>query len=282
VLFHSPHPPACNLFGDPHRIQQVLVNILDSCIKNTHTGQVAFSLKQTQLTTDFCTLAFLVDASPGTTPEVSAHAYDSVVQSKELEGSGGILGSDITYKLVTLLGGSLLWEFEAGKGTCLFSIALRTDPTLLLTTSALKKPLTLAKVEKVLFSGAKLLVVEDNSINRKVILRNLEYFGCTDVDVAFNGLEAVEKVTQGAVYDLIFMDIQMPLMDGFAATHHILAYSPSVHIVALTAGDTRDQKEKCKEAGMCDYLSKPLQRETLLSVLRKYLPTKLITIQYNC
>jgi signal transduction histidine kinase/DNA-binding response OmpR family regulator len=118
---------------------------------------------------------------------------------------------------------------------------------------------------------AEVLVVEDNPINRKMVVRMLERMDCR-VDVAANGLEAVEKATQSS-YDLIFMDCQMPEMDGYDATGEIRRHENSSRhtpIIAMTAHAMKGDREKCLRAGMDDYIPKPIKKEKMMEVLRKW------------
>ncbi len=124
--------------------------------------------------------------------------------------------------------------------------------------------------------GTNLLIVEDNVVNQRVATRMLEKFGCR-VDVAANGEEAIEA-TAREVYDLVFMDCQMPVMDGYAATRsirlregHTGQYLP---IIAMTANAMPGDREKCLDAGMDDYLSKPVDHNRLLTLLQQWLPAQ--------
>lgn len=131
--------------------------------------------------------------------------------------------------------------------------------------------------EKSITWDAKILVVEDNLTNQIVVRGLLNMFGLT-VDVAGNGTEAVEKVTSEH-YDFIFMDCQMPVMDGYEATkcirHLENSATPSdVPIVALSANTMKGDEDMCLEAGMNDHLSKPISQDKLKAILEKWLPEK--------
>jgi CheY-like chemotaxis protein len=128
---------------------------------------------------------------------------------------------------------------------------------------------------------AKVLVTEDNIINQKLIKRILEEHGIT-VDLANNGLEAFEKRRNNA-YDLLFMDIQMPVMDGIEATHEILDYEeddevPHIPIVALTANALKGDRERFLGEGMDEYITKPIETSELLYILNKFLSAKARTV----
>ncbi|HHO65702.1 MAG TPA: response regulator, partial [Epsilonproteobacteria bacterium] len=138
-----------------------------------------------------------------------------------------------------------------------------------------------AEVKKATRFDAKVLVTEDNIINQKLITRILEEHGIT-VDLANNGLESFEK-RRNNDYDLIFMDIQMPVMDGIEATHEILDYEedeeiPHVPIVALTANALKGDRERFMGEGMDEYITKPIETSELLYILNKFLSDKAVDI----
>ena len=125
------------------------------------------------------------------------------------------------------------------------------------------------------FEGKRMLIVEDVDINREILIALLEYTGLL-FDCAINGLEALDMVEAAPDrYDIVFMDLQMPLMDGYEATRSIRALSStqgsSLPIIALSANVFTSDIEKCIEAGMNDHLGKPLDIEKILNVLRRYL-----------
>ncbi len=117
---------------------------------------------------------------------------------------------------------------------------------------------------------ARVLLVEDNPVNRKLAERILEKLGC-DTTTAENGIRALEMLERKD-FDIVFMDVQMPEMDGFTATRHIREDGrwPNVPIIAMTAHALKGDRERCLEAGMDDYLSKPLSRETIQEVIQKW------------
>ncbi len=120
---------------------------------------------------------------------------------------------------------------------------------------------------------ARALVAEDNPVNQRVAARILEKLGC-DVDVVANGLEAVRKLEQRR-YDLIFMDCQMPELDGYEATHRIRKHQSiegHVTIIAMTANEMQGDREKCLKAGMDDYISKPVSPKDFEIALRRWGP----------
>ncbi len=127
---------------------------------------------------------------------------------------------------------------------------------------------------EVIFSDTNILVVDDYYVNQELTKDMLELLGCT-VDIASNGLEAIEMYKKNK-YALIFMDIQMPEMDGFAATKIIRASEENFHIpiIAITAGALAEDRAKCLNVGMDDYISKPIKGENLKTVLEKFVKQK--------
>jgi len=128
------------------------------------------------------------------------------------------------------------------------------------------------KPESANFNGAKILVVEDNPINQIVTQENLNKLGCT-VELASSGKEALDKFTPGS-FDCILMDVQMPNMDGYETTRQIRSKEQDdnhVTIIALTANAMPEDRQKCLDSGMNDYIAKPIEANTLADCLRKYL-----------
>tara|TARA_B100001123_G_C14883411_1_gene856884 strand:- start:66 stop:755 length:690 start_codon:yes stop_codon:yes gene_type:complete len=185
---------------------------------------------------------------------------DSSLRRKH-EGSG--LGLAITYQLVHKMGGSITVHSKTGKGSEFL----------------VKLPLRLARentekripkgADSTSFEGKKILIVEDNAMNVMVLQKVLEQFGI-DTDVADNGMVALDK-TEEQEYDLIFMDIHMPEMDGFEATRIIRKRDKDVVIVGLSANVTREAIDEAREVGMQDYLTKPFSRDKLLALLNRFL-----------
>jgi len=128
------------------------------------------------------------------------------------------------------------------------------------------------------FSGLKVLLTEDNTINQKIAERMLKSLGC-EVNIASDGLQAVEKVKNGNIFDVIFMDLHMPGMDGIAATSKIIEIqkqnsNQKAYVVALTAKISPEGRESCLLAGMKDYIIKPVTQQKLVTILSRLFPEK--------
>ena len=264
-----------HLNGDPGRIGQVLLNLVSNAIKFTKAGKITIRadlLKENA--NDTVTVRFSVeDRGIGLTPEAKAKLFQPFTQadgstSRKFGGTG--LGLSICRSLVSLMGGEIGVESEEGKGsTFWFTTELR---------KVAAKPITNLNDD----TGApialspqqyRILVAEDNVVNQMVVMSHLKKMGFEAQAVA-NGKEVLHALAFGD-FDLILMDCQMPEMDGYTATGEIRAMEKAsgshIPIIALTANAMREDEEKCRAAGMDDYLAKPFKKEDLNAVLEKWL-----------
>ncbi len=259
------------VYGDPLRLQQVLTNLLGNAVKFTAKGSVRLRVCRaaSEEGGDAARMAFSVsDTGTGITKE---HLDDIFQPFTQAEGSisrlfGGTgLGLAISRHLAELMGGELTVRSVPGQGST-FCCLLPLKPA--------EAPPECAIAEGAArFPEAKVLLVEDNDINREIALAMLEECG-VHADVACNGREAVEAVRKNA-YHLVFMDIQMPIMDGLEAARRIRAagFPPdALPIVAMTAHALHGDREISLEAGMNEHITKPLQIEDVIVALRAWLP----------
>lgn len=255
--------------SDKQWLNQILINLLSNAIKFTSTGEVKLTINATELSDEFDTFYFEVsDTGIGMNQEEKEKVFSEFKQanneiSKKYGGTG--LGLSISSRLTALLGGELQVESEKGKGSkFFFSLKLK---------KASKEEFDSAKDLKV-FNELKLkklnvLVVEDNSMNQEYISILLNKWQIP-FDIADNGAIAVEKYKSNE-FDLVFMDISMPVMDGFEATTLIRQMDKKqVPIIALTASNILSKKEMALESGMTEFLAKPFTPEELSSVLQKF------------
>lgn len=291
-----------NLVGDPLRLQQVLVNLASNAIKFSDQGLILLKVERigqedsTRIKTKFS----VQDNGIGLTEKQIQHLFDSFTQAdssttRKYGGTG--LGLTISKYLVELMGGEIGVTSEYGIGST-FSFILpfeiqdgianeRINNILPLTPSQLVNVISGAYIKSdyhirqqvikkdILFNsklaGNHVLLVEDNMINQQVAIEILKSAGII-VDTAENGREALEKISAGN-YDLVLMDLQMPIMDGLETTK-ILRSQPqyqNLPIIALTAHAISDYREQCLELGMNDFLSKPFLHEDMLMTISKYL-----------
>jgi CheY-like chemotaxis protein len=275
----SPQTPRLVL-GDPTRLRQVLLNLLSNAVKFTEKGSVRLSIRCEKQTDNRAELLCEVsDSGIGMDEETLSRLFSSFSQAdtsttRRYGGTG--LGLAISKRLVCLMGGSIAVQSELGKGTRFgFNLPVEFRPAQSDVTAGepVRAPQN-CSVLQVAADGRKLvLLAEDNIVNQKVAVNILKWLDC-DVDVAGNGAEALALV-KAKDYDLILMDCQMPGMDGFEATtliRELEGNSRRTPIVAVTANAFPEDKTRCLAAGMDDYISKPITRQTLAALLEKWFP----------
>jgi signal transduction histidine kinase len=270
------------LRGDPHRLRQLLLNLLSNALKFTESGEVNLNLSCREESSAMVELRCAVrDTGIGLSEEEQHRLFQPFAQAdssttRRFGGTG--LGLAICRKLVEIMGGQIGVNSMEGKGsTFWFALRLEKRGRLEHTSSLTSGP---APVEAAsLRTGAlQVLLVEDNRVNQKIALTQLRKLGC-EVQVANNGLEAVAAWGAGD-FQLIFMDCQMPEMDGYEATQRIRALESAqglqpIPIIAMTANAMGGDRESCLRAGMNDYVSKPVAIKGLQTVLRRNLETPL-------
>ncbi len=282
ILPHAP-TPSLRVIGDPGRIRQVLTNLVGNAIKFTHQGHVTISMECQDRTDGKVQLCFRVeDSGIGIAEDKLDQLFEKFTQAdasmtRKYGGTG--LGLAISKQLVELMGGKIGVSSQVGKGsTFWFSLWLPLDtqePSVPLPVDPTKTPTAARKIEpdNPPINQVRVLLVEDNMVNQKVTQRMLEKLGCR-VNVATNGREAVQTIERLS-FDLVFMDCQMPEMDGYAATAKIRRLKGSdrhIPIVAMTANAMKGDKEKCLKAGMDDYISKPAKSLDLRAALARWAP----------
>lgn len=271
-VFDPSIPPY--LYGDKVRVKQVILNILTNAIKYTKQGFIEFKVSSIQKD-GVCRLIISVeDSGIGIKSESINKLFTKferldIEKNNTIEGTG--LGLAITKKLLELMGGQIVVQSVYGKGskfTIVLDQKIVTNPTTVVETK------TVVATSKLDLTGKKILVVDDNMINLKVASRLLKDYNCL-VDTANSGFECIDKISNGASYDLILMDDMMPKMSG-VETFHKLKENENFHIptVALTANAISGMKEKYLQDGFQDYLAKPIEKTELYRVLVKFLQQK--------
>jgi PAS domain S-box-containing protein len=258
--------------GDPQRIRQCLINLLGNAIKFTHAGEVAASVTVAD-SRDGCTLVrFEVrDTGIGIAPDSVKSLFQPFVQAdssttRHFGGTG--LGLSIVRGLVEMMGGQVGAHSQPGQGSAFWFVLPMTGASA--TASPAQRPEEDVPWSSRRFSG-KVLLVEDNAVNQKVAQRFLERFGC-EVVLAENGEEGC-RAWERDTFQLVFMDIQMPVMDGYSATRRIReqeCVGRHTPIVALTANAMTGQLERCLAAGMDGLLTKPIAVDRLREVLERF------------
>ena len=289
--------------GDPGRLRQILTNLVGNAVKFTERGEIVITVSVAAAERDRTCLQLSVrDSGVGISLESQHRLFQpfSQVDGSAARRYGGTgLGLAICKRLVDIMGGEIGVESEPGKGSnfwfkgWLENRSAQQPPavaTLAIAGSAPAGPQEL-RVDPPRLLDARILVAEDNIVNQRLLVRLLQKSGC-HADVASNGLEAVDAVKR-LPFDLVFMDCQMPEMDGYAATRAIRDYEMRVMtgsitphpnssyatsrsragripIVALTANAMKGDQQRCLDAGMDAYFAKPIRSEVLREVVERF------------
>jgi len=262
-----------HLNGDPNRLCQVLLNLVHNAIKFTDVGEVRVHIEcNRQLLLEqagHTSLHFMIsDTGIGIPEDQQEHIFDAFKQADNIkigayDGTG--LGLPVTAQLVELMGGRIWLESSPQRGSCFHFIAYFTlfdsnDAEIKKHTSLLKKGSSPSTT-----SSYNILLAEDDPINQILAIAVLEREGWL-VTLAVNGLEVLEKLKRKH-YDLVLMDIQMPEMDGYEATRNIRDHEQNSNshqpIIAMTAYALKGDRQKCLDAGMDGYISKPIDTDLL-------------------
>ena len=275
-----------DLVGDPARLQQILVNLVGNAVKFTEQGLISVVVSKEAEGERVVCLRFVVkDTGIGIPCNKQGLLFDSFTQvdSSNTRVFGGTgLGLAICRQLVGLMAGQIGVNSVEGQGSEFWfklpfgkQKSTESGITPIDTLSAGQADGCMEKLDHgQTIKEKKLLLVEDNHINQQVVCGILAKLGFSRVDTAANGVEALAFLQGGKKYDLILMDIQMPIMDGIAATKRIretAAWGADLPIVALTAHALKSDVERCRKAGMNDFITKPVVPEVLLKVLDKWL-----------
>ncbi|MBF0224312.1 MAG: response regulator [Desulfobacterales bacterium] len=289
LLFNLNRNIPDSLVGDPLRLGQVLLNLTNNAIKFTEAGQIAINIEREEINKEFkndrVLLRFSVhDTGIGMTTEQVGRLFKAFSQAdgsttRKYGGTG--LGLTISKRLVEIMGGKIYVESKPGKGsnfifTASFDVQAEVKNTLY---NIPMKELNVLDELKNIY-GSSILLVEDNKINQLVAKEILEQAGMI-VTVAENGIKALEAI-QASLFDIVFMDMQMPIMDGYTATREIRKWEDGlpnrgdgkrlrIPVVSMTANAMVGDREKCIEAGMDDYLSKPIAPDQLYTILIKWI-----------
>ena len=272
--FINPNVPEF-LSGDPSRLKQIILNLVNNAVKFTLKGQVHVFIDIVDEQNDQVKIKFKVhDSGIGISEEGKKHLFQlfSQVDNSTTKNYGGTgLGLSIAKQLVILMKGEIGMESEHDKGSTFWFTAWLDKSS---RTTTIPEPFD----KEFIFDGEAskklyILLAEDNEINQKIIQYSLTNAGYS-VDIARNGQEAIDMYHRNN-YDLVLMDVQMPILDGYEATAHIrevenviLNGSSRIPIVALTANAMKGDREKCLDAGMDEYLSKPFTPNDLIGIIR--------------
>jgi two-component system, sensor histidine kinase len=260
--------------GDPYRIAQVMNNLLSNAIKFTESGSISVQYGLQTVDEHLQLSVVMTDTGIGVSDDSMPYLFESFSQAdmsttRNFGGTG--LGLAITKQLCELMGGSITAQSKLGEGSVFKFIVNLGFPDPAVPREV--EPIDTQTVTS--FTNLQVLLVEDNFINQQVMIAILNELDIK-VEVANDGLEALAMLDdqQSTTFDLILMDCQMPNLDGYEATRRIRAGNVfnKIPIVALTANTMNSEREKCLDAGMNEYLTKPIDTDALKSILAKYQP----------
>ncbi|RZA10178.1 MAG: response regulator, partial [Proteobacteria bacterium] len=259
--------------GDPGRLRQVLINLFSNAFKFTEEGHVKLRVRLDSQSEDEVQVLFeVIDTGIGmsnvTIDKIfQAFAQGDLSTTRRFGGTG--LGLTISKFLTECMGGTIECRSVEGKGSTFslkipFKISLDINPEIIIASQDIALAIRSQPIHA--------LVVEDSPLNQMVIKNFLELFGCT-IDVVENGHDAV-KAVKTTRYDIVFMDCQMPVMDGYEASRRIRQMEGAgdirVPIIAFTASAMKGDRERCLDAGMDDYLAKPIHMQALDKILQRW------------
>ena len=260
------------IMGDAQRLRQILINLLGNAIKFTDKGEVAVDVSSRKLEGNDYEIHFQVkDTGIGIPEDKMNQLFQSFRQvdastTRKYGGTG--LGLAISKRLAELMGGKIWVESDVGKGSIFHFTIIAKAATKKQAVSRIKDQQSMIIPMYGLPHPLHILLAEDNEVNQMVVLKMLDKIGY-QADVAVNGLEVLQALERQD-YDLILMDVQMPEMDGLETSKKIRAHwSNGPKIIAMTAYALEGDREKCLDAGMDDYISKPVRLEELQSRLNQ-------------
>ncbi|MBF0155302.1 MAG: response regulator [Magnetococcales bacterium] len=272
-----------HILGDPYRLNQILFNLLGNALKFTSKGSIGLTVDLLEERETVVLLRFdVIDTGIGISQEFQQHLFEAFSQedpsiSRRFGGSG--LGLAITQRLVRMKGGELHVESVPDQGSTFWFMARFNKQPHLEDQCEIASWRTIqqsATPNDIHFEG-RILLVEDNLVNQEMAVATLEIFGC-QVTVAKNGMQALSTIHHAnSPFDVILMDCEMPVLDGFEATRRLREWEKKVErrrtpVVALTAHVLKQSRQLCLDAGMDDYLQKPFSHTDLAAKLHRWLP----------
>jgi PAS domain S-box-containing protein len=262
--------------GDARRLRQIILNLVSNAVKFTAVGSVTVRASARPSDDGVITSVQVTDTGIGIDPAVLDHMFDPFTQAdasttRNYGGTG--LGLAIVKELVELMGGTVGCESELGKGSTFYFELPLPD---LVADGGESQNVEHEAVAAGWTRPPRILVAEDSPVNQVVALRTLERCGC-DAEAVANGQLALDALERGH-YDIVLMDCQMAVMDGYEATAEMRRREgdgPRTPVIAMTALAMQGDVERCIAAGMDDYVSKPIRRQQLIETLQRWIPAAL-------
>lgn len=265
------------LIGDKAHVKAIINNILNNAIKYTNEGYIEFNTKCINKDNDCLLIISVEDTGRGIRAEDIDKLFNKferldIEKNSTTEGTG--LGLAITKKLVELMGGRINVQSQFGKGSIFIvhipqkigSIAKPLSDTQIINTMAIEERARMF----INYEEKKVLIVDDNKLNIKVAKRTIEQLGVKNIDECYNGSECLEKVRSGNQYDIILMDIMMPVMSGETAMTELKKMDGfNIPVMAVTADVVAGAEEKYKKDGFIDYIAKPFTKDQIKAKLNK-------------
>lgn len=259
----------CHAQIDTRKVQQIIVNLLNNAVKYTQAGgTITWSNNISGENVDSIVVTHVItDNGPGISKNFQARMYSPFTQEDHASSAGSGLGLAIVKKLVDILGGKIICKSAPGEGT-VFTVILPHKKATAADIAAFYKK-NRKQPAATSLKGKKVLICEDNVINSEILKEMLESEGMA-CEQAFNGSEGV-KNAKGRKYDIIMMDIRMPVMDGYQAMREIREFDVDTPIVALSANVFADEIQNAFESGMDEFLEKPVAMSKMFAVLEQLL-----------
>jgi two-component system CheB/CheR fusion protein len=252
------------VFADKKHLQQIFGNILTNAAKFTKEGKILFSLTEINEVEDRLEIIVdIEDTGLGIPQDIIQRVFEPFSSTDLDQGTG--LGLYISHELATLMGGDITVQSEEGKGSR-FRVRFYCEKSVAKSKDLIVDKLTID--DKRDYSHLKVLIVEDIDLNRAFQRELFKVFFSITVDIAENGRVAVEKVKNNS-YDIVFMDIRMPILDGIEATREIRTFNKDVPIVCMSANVYREDMDAAELAGMNDFIEKPFEYRDICARLAK-------------
>ena len=264
-----PTPIPFEVISDPLRIKQILLNLISNAIKFTDRGEINIRVFFQQEASQF--RVEIQDTGQGLTPDEQAKLFKPFSQadvstSRKFGGTG--LGLSLSRNMARLLGGDLqlAWSQPGLGSEFVLLLPVKINDAKLSLSGGLTMADAIKNPQTQILEGIKVLLVDDTFDNQKLISLFLERTGAT-VELASDGVEAIQKVMQFP-YDVVLMDVQMPVMDGLQAASILRQKNFQKPLIALTAHAMKEDRDRCLAAGFDDYLTKPVDRQLLVGKIK--------------